>query len=355
MKRLVPLLIFALLFFGCAASGLKVEYPQDRIHRIATSDGWKISLVHLEPEGKAQNAPPMILCHGLTSTAYSFDLGNGLGLGRYLADQGYDVWMLNLRGRAFSSKPGDKNSDHKFDWRIDDYIEYDVPAALDYVREKTGSDKVTWIGHSMGGMVIYGYLGKYGQDKVDKLVIIGSPVKFTPHDSFTLGVVSAGQSVFREGWGVPVHRGAILLSGYPEVMPEKIVGLIVNRDNFCDDTLCRYMANSVPDLSGSTMRQIGDWYTNDRFQSADGTTNYRENIRNITLPALVMAGKLDHVAPSWMVYPGYEMLTSKDKTFHILGQVSGCKQDHGHGGIILGDNAETEVYQVIARWLLQRQ
>ena len=43
-------------------------------------------------------------------------------------------------------------------WTVDDLVKYDVPAILDYVKRETGHDRVNWIGHSLGGMLVFPYL-----------------------------------------------------------------------------------------------------------------------------------------------------------------------------------------------------
>ena len=44
------------------------------------------------------------------------------------------------------------------DWTVDDLVHYDVPAILDYVEGESGHDRVNWVGHSLGGMLIFPYL-----------------------------------------------------------------------------------------------------------------------------------------------------------------------------------------------------
>ena len=44
------------------------------------------------------------------------------------------------------------------DWNVDDLVHYDVPAILDYVERRDRRDRVNWIGHSLGGMLIFPYL-----------------------------------------------------------------------------------------------------------------------------------------------------------------------------------------------------
>lgn len=48
---------------------------------------------------------------------------------------------------------------------------YDTPAALDYISEVTGQEKVAYIGHSMGTTQIYSALPKIGDYYRNKLAI----------------------------------------------------------------------------------------------------------------------------------------------------------------------------------------
>jgi poly(3-hydroxyalkanoate) synthetase len=43
-------------------------------------------------------------------------------------------------------------------WNVDDVVRYDVPAILDYVEKETGQSRVNWVGHSLGGMMMFPFL-----------------------------------------------------------------------------------------------------------------------------------------------------------------------------------------------------
>lgn len=342
-----------ILLAGCASRNIDVSFPETIVHRAVTDDGWYVSLIHLEPTGPARNAPPLILCHGITSTAYAFDLRNGQGLGPYLAAAGYDVWMLNLRGRAESAKPTVPHTRYRYDWDFDDYLNHDLPAAIQYVQTVTGSSKVTWLGHSMGGMLMYAYLGKFGQKDVDKAVFMACPVTFSPPDATMKFLTQIASSQLKPDEGLYVEKSAKALTGV--IARKREWGTwVINPDNFSEETTARYVMNSVPNLSAAILLQVGQMARTDRFTSRDGAIDYREGIRKISIPALVLTGKADNLAPTWGAYPGYANLASSDKTFLVLGQANGCREDHGHGGIILGDNVEEEVYAVIRSWLDNR-
>src|SRR5689334_6562124 len=76
------------------------RYP-DEIHFARTKDEWRVAVSRYRP-AKPIGADPLLLVHGLGANRYNFDLSDRTSLARYLADAGYDVWVLELRGRGLS-------------------------------------------------------------------------------------------------------------------------------------------------------------------------------------------------------------------------------------------------------------
>lgn len=50
---------------------------------------------------------------------------------------------------------------HLSHFRTDDIMTCDVPATIDLVLEKTGSDKLQYIGWSQGGEILFGFLAEH--------------------------------------------------------------------------------------------------------------------------------------------------------------------------------------------------
>merc|ERR1719209_2901889 len=67
--------------------------------------------------------------------------------------EGYDVWLGNYRGnhdsREHQSLDADRDNDFwQFSW--DEMAKYDLPTELNFVMNHTSSQKIYYVGHSMG-------------------------------------------------------------------------------------------------------------------------------------------------------------------------------------------------------------
>jgi lysosomal acid lipase/cholesteryl ester hydrolase len=72
-----------------------------------------------------------------------------------LAEEGFDVWMGNARGNYYSRKHVRLNPDAilntafwQFSW--DEIGNIDLPTMIDYALEKSGRDRLHYVGHSQG-------------------------------------------------------------------------------------------------------------------------------------------------------------------------------------------------------------
>lgn len=75
---------------------------------------------------------PVILLHGSFSNRRFWYSPKGVGLGAYLARQGFDVWIPEMRGHGLSKR----NQDYTRN-RVADYARYDLPAIGAFVREQS--------------------------------------------------------------------------------------------------------------------------------------------------------------------------------------------------------------------------
>ncbi|CAH0547937.1 unnamed protein product [Brassicogethes aeneus] len=135
-------------------------YPIEE-YDVTTEDGY-ILKIHRIPFGKyskeRSKRPPVILMHGLMGCSENFVyLGEKKSLSFMAAEAGYDVWLPNARGNTHSRRHVTLNpeSDQIFwDFSWHEIGKYDIPRVIDLIVEKTGQDKIPYVGHSQGGTVM---------------------------------------------------------------------------------------------------------------------------------------------------------------------------------------------------------
>ncbi|VDM62291.1 unnamed protein product [Angiostrongylus costaricensis] len=167
-------MIFSKLLRNCFSSEGSPEiiqhwgYPVE-VHQAVTADGYVLTL-HRIPYGKESNIatssrPVVFLQHGLlcTSSIWLLNLPHQ-SAGFIFADNGFDVWLGNMRGNAYSKQHvsiGSDSSDFwKFSW--EEMAEFDLPAMIDYVLHRTQQQSLYYVGHSQGSLTM---LAKLSTDK----------------------------------------------------------------------------------------------------------------------------------------------------------------------------------------------
>lgn len=107
-----------------------------------------------------------------------------------------------------------------YDWDFDHYLEEDVPAAIDYIKQQSvpKDGKLLAIGHSMGGILLYAMISKCGFEGADPelaaIVTLASSVDYTTsNSSLKLFVPLADPAEMLRVPAVPL--GTLLSTTYP--------------------------------------------------------------------------------------------------------------------------------------------
>ena len=143
---------------------------------VPSDPGIQLYVRNKHPAGVSRFASSKVVLyvHGATypsETAFDLKL-DGVSWMEYMAQRGYDVYLVNMRGYSRSTKPPEMSEPPEKNpppGRIDQAVR-DVAAAVEFIRKRRGVDKVNLIAWSWGTSV----MGKYttlNNDKVEKLVL----------------------------------------------------------------------------------------------------------------------------------------------------------------------------------------
>ncbi|CAG5076711.1 Similar to Lip3: Lipase 3 (Drosophila melanogaster) [Cotesia congregata] len=134
------------------------NYPAEE-HNLTTKDGYNLIIHRIpdSPKSKSLKKKSVVfLQHGVFGSSDSWVLiGPDKDLAFILADQGYDVWIGNVRGNSYCRSHQELSTSDRDFWKFS-YHEiaiFDVAEMIDYVLNETNEKSLTYIGHSMGSTV----------------------------------------------------------------------------------------------------------------------------------------------------------------------------------------------------------
>lgn len=319
----------------------------DELHFAATPDGWRLAL-HRHRPAAARDAPPALLCAGYGCNRHFLDFDDRHSLASFLRRRGFDVWIVELRGRGLSHPT--RSCRRPGVWTFDDLAQTDLPAVIRYVSAVTGR-RIAWVGHSLGGLVLYACLACRSDVAavVETGVTIGSPVVFPASSVALFGRV--GQVLLRLPLGDTVPQRAVLGLLWNLASTTAALGVGMNPANVDRRLVGRALRRALGDVSRHKLRQLATWALDGVFASADGSIDYRAGLARVSRPLLIAAGRADRLATPAAVACALDHLPPGLGTFREFGCAAGDSVDYGHVDLILGRAAPREVFPTVAAWL----
>ncbi len=342
----IAVIAFVALALVLYTAWLRRRYPvpivADEIHPVTTDDGWKIMLHRRIPA--AGPGEPVFLCHGLGANRLNFQLPPGGALVDELLAAGYDCWCIDLRTcRSAVPPPGHS----RLEPTVDDFLLKDLPAAVKYVLDRTGYPKLHWIGHSMGGMMMYAYELKHGNRQLASAVTLGAPpgfvdIKHEKH-SFLVAILP-----FVHGW---LSWLFLAISPWVAQRRPRSSLLPVNWDNMDPRLGPETMVHLLDLPTPAVGRQMDCWAGDGLWIMCDGTLDMTANLNKIQTPLFAIFAPSDPFIPRRRALAFFEALPNRDKRMLILSKANGYSADYNHIDLAMATHGREEVYRPIVAWL----
>ena len=316
----------------------------DEVHTVTTPDLWRIRLCRYKPASGA--GEPVFLCHGFMSNQFNFAGLPDASMVDALVKKGYDCWVIDLRGNESSIPPFGRTLDQP---TMDDYLLRDIPAAIKYIRRITGYAKVHWVGHSMGGMLLYAYDVVLGGAYLASGTTLGSPVGFEGvhlHRQLTLGVLylrRMSRRFFRFLEWVFVRVG-YLLKLKNELVP-------LDWDNMNPRVNEKMLSSMMEVPPVPVCREMLQAVETRSWRLKDGQVDVFAGLKDLRVPVFAIFGAGDPFVPIPTAETFFNALKGPDKKMLILSKANGHAANYSHVDLVYGKRCDHEVFDPIADWL----
>ncbi len=311
-----------------AASTLERYYAR-------AEDGWECPLYRRPPPPGA-SGEPVILAHGLGTGARSFDFQEERSLASRLHTAGYDVYLFSHRGdRGTAPPPGARGFD------FDDIVAQDLPAAISLAQRISGFSRVLWLGHAMGGQLLYAHLARGGEAGIAAAVALCAAVRFPrPGSQARLAALTA--RLLPSGWALPTRNVQRALSALAD--PELWAPVARDLDGPTGRGL---LLHAGEDLPVGLVRQVARWFSAGTLCDRGDRLDYLAALRGTRTPLMAVAASGDSICSPAQARPALDGLDPERSRWLCLGE------SWGHLDPVLGRQADAEVTPALLAWLEQ--
>ncbi|KAH7852973.1 hypothetical protein Vadar_031619 [Vaccinium darrowii] len=361
---------------GMCAAAVAVHGYKCQEFDVRTDDGYILSVQRI-PEGRVgggggggKTKQPVLLQHGVLVDGMTWLLNSpDQSLAFILADNGFDVWISNIRGTRFSRRHATLNAnDPEFwNWTWDDLVMHDLPSVIDFVFKQTGQ-KMNYVGHSLGTLIALASFSEGRQvDKVKSAALL-SPIAYLSHMTTALGVVAArsfvgeitklfGLAEFNPK-GAPVANFLKALCAQPGVDCYDLMSAVTGK-NCClnASTEDLFLKNEPQSTATKNMIHLAQTVRDGILSKYDyGNVNYNLEHYGESRPPVYNLTNIPHNLPLFLSYGGRDALSDVRDVQTLLDSLKLHEpdkisvqyvKDFAHADFIMGVTAKDVVFNQV--------
>lgn len=323
-----------------------IKETAERVFFTTTQDGWQLAISHYRNNrlSSAHRHHPVLLCHGLGANRLLFDIDHQHSFAAWLLEQGYDVYAVDLRSHGLSEKP-EQASGKRWDWGFNAYCDADIPAAIDAVLADAGVEALHFIGHSMGGILLYCHAAQ-SDPRIVSGIAVAATLDYSGHPSIFHGL-SRLVALTHLVPSMPMHWPALVCSKAAALGKPFMDSALVHPRNVDLQVYRRLTANLLHPVSSRLLRDMQHFVSGKGLQSSRQAC-YQQQLQHkgYTFPILSLSGTADTQCPP--------ASAARFGTHHqIFGRAYGQRNDYGHLDLIMGMHALEETWPCMGAWLDQ--
>jgi len=217
-----------------------------------------------------------------------------------MSEKGYQCISYDRRGFGISDKPSEG-------------YDYDTLASdLKAIIEELNLEKVTLVGFSMGGGEVVRYLANYGENKVDKIVLISSVCPFI------LKTANNEEGIDKKVFDTMIEE---IKKDRPDFLTHW------GEDFFGVGMLSKPVTQSFLDYCQSLVLRASTIATQKCVRSFT-ETDFRNDLMKITIPTLIIHGDSDKIVP---------IEVSSDRTSEMISHATYIRYNDAPHGLYFTD------------------
>ncbi|MCP5468247.1 MAG: alpha/beta fold hydrolase [Deltaproteobacteria bacterium] len=280
-------------------------------------------VLHLLRIYKDKAAPAVFMLHGSISNGRVFYSKGGKGLGPFLADAGYDVFIADLRGKGQSYPPVSRLSSYG---QTEAILE-DIPAFLKKIKQlKKGHPAKYWVAHSWGGVLLASYLARHPKEAREIKAMVFFAVK---------------RSVSVFNWDKFWHL---------DVLWHRVGPWLTHLWGYLPITTLRLGMDNEPKQFHQHIKQ---WAKPSPWIDPIDDFDYATEIQKVKLPPVLnLVGEGD----TFMGHPSdvYNFMGEmglSGQGYHILSRKNGNLHDYDHISILTDPDAMKDHFPLLLEWI----
>jgi pimeloyl-ACP methyl ester carboxylesterase len=187
-------------------------------------------------------------------------------------------------------------------------------------------------------MVALGHLARFPFAPISAIATLGAPLSFASHQGLESFARFARPAMVVPS--IPISFLARLALVVPP--PNWFMRYLVHGENLEPEVRKKALYNVGSNVSSGVAKQFLDWISTGRWTTVGGGFDYLKGLQFLRMPALMIAGTRDLLAPPESIAP----VASTWAGPHEL-----VVADYGHGDLVLGRNAPDELYPRVVSFL----
>lgn len=288
-------------------------YLEDGIHQL-----------HLRHIHNNNQGTPVLMLHGVIENGKIFYTQSGKGLGCFLAEHGFDVYIADFRGKGLSTPNLKENAKHG----QHEVITRDIPLFVDYIKQRN-QQKIHVICHSWGGVLFSSYLARYPENTA----AIASNICF--------------------GTKRTIYQRKISRLLAIHVLWDGIAPLLAKRKGYINAIKLKAGSDNESLLF---LKQCMHWVKKNRWHDTEDGFDYYHAAKQLNWPDTwhitgiqdKLLGYIDDVSQ-------FIAESNTEAKLSLLSKGSGNLFDYGHIDILTHPLARKDHFPLVVDWLLKRE